>query len=63
MAGDNNAAASMAMTGAQKSYLKTLSDEAKEPFDATLTKPDASRGDPAFGVERVDPTRFSEPRN
>jgi hypothetical protein len=31
------------MTGAQKSYLKTLSDEAKEPFDETLTKADASR--------------------
>ena len=31
------------MTGAQKPYLKTLSDEAKEPFDATLTKADASR--------------------
>lgn len=31
------------MTGAQKSYLKTLSDEAKEPFDETLTKAAASR--------------------
>lgn len=31
------------MTGAQKSYLKTLSDEAKEPFDEKLTKADASR--------------------
>jgi hypothetical protein len=31
------------MTGAQQSYLKTLSDEAKEPFDETLTKADASR--------------------
>ena len=31
------------MTGAQKSYLKTLSDEAKEPFDENLTKADASR--------------------
>lgn len=31
------------MTGAQKSYLKTLSDEAKEPFDETLTKADASK--------------------
>lgn len=31
------------MTGAQKSYLKTLSDEAKEPFDESLTKADASR--------------------
>ena len=31
------------MTGAQASYLKTLSDEAGEPFDDTLTKADASR--------------------
>lgn len=31
------------MTGAQKSYLKTLSDEAGEPFDETLNKADASK--------------------
>lgn len=31
------------MTGAQKSYLKTLSEEAKEPFDEKLTKAEASR--------------------
>lgn len=31
------------MTGAQKSYLKTLSDEAKAPFDDSLTKAEASR--------------------
>ena len=31
------------MTGAQKSYLKTLSDQAGEPFDEGLTKADASR--------------------
>jgi hypothetical protein len=31
------------MTGAQASYLKTLSDEADEPFDDKLTKADASR--------------------
>jgi Protein of unknown function (DUF3072) len=30
------------MTGAQASYLKTLSDEAKEPFQDDLTKADAS---------------------
>jgi hypothetical protein len=30
------------MTGAQKSYLKTLSDQAGEEFDDTLTKADAS---------------------
>jgi len=31
------------MTGAQRSYLKTLSEEAKVPFDDTLSKADASR--------------------
>ena len=31
------------MTGAQRSYLKTLSDEAGEPFDENLTKADASK--------------------
>ena len=31
------------MTGAQKSYLKTLSEEANEPFDENLTKADASK--------------------
>ncbi len=31
------------MTGAQASYLKTLSDEAKEPFDEGLSKADASK--------------------
>jgi hypothetical protein len=31
------------MTGAQRSYLKTLSEEAKQPFDENLTKADASR--------------------
>ena len=30
------------MTGAQASYLKTLSEEAKEAFDDTLTKAAAS---------------------
>ena len=32
-----------AMTGAQASYLKTLSEEAKEEFDPSLSKADASR--------------------
>jgi hypothetical protein len=32
-----------AMTGAQKSYLKTLSDEAGEEFDESLTKAEASK--------------------
>ncbi|QQP89414.1 DUF3072 domain-containing protein [Skermanella sp. TT6] len=31
------------MTGAQASYLKTLSEEANEEFDASLSKADASR--------------------
>jgi Protein of unknown function (DUF3072) len=31
------------MTGAQASYLKTLSDEADEPMDESLSKADASR--------------------
>jgi hypothetical protein len=31
------------MTGAQASYLKTLSDQANEAFDEALTKAQASR--------------------
>lgn len=31
------------MTGAQRSYLKTLSEEAKVPFDEKLTKAEASK--------------------
>ena len=31
------------MTGAQASYLKTLSEEAGEPFDERLTKAEASK--------------------
>ncbi|MDA0179695.1 DUF3072 domain-containing protein [Solirubrobacter phytolaccae] len=31
------------MTGAQASYLKTLSDEAGEAFDEKMTKADASK--------------------
>lgn len=31
------------MTGAQRSYLQTLSEEAKQPFDDSLTKAEASR--------------------
>jgi hypothetical protein len=37
------------MTGAQASYLKTLSEEAGEPFEAELTKARAS--------ERIDELR------
>ncbi|HEU4621213.1 MAG TPA: DUF3072 domain-containing protein [Burkholderiaceae bacterium] len=31
------------MTGAQASYLKTLSEEANEPFDENLSKAEASK--------------------
>jgi hypothetical protein len=31
------------MTGPQRSYLQTLCQEAKEPFDETLTKAEASK--------------------
>ncbi len=31
------------MTGAQASYLKTLSEEARVPFDETMTKAEASK--------------------
>ena len=31
------------MTGAQASYLKTLAEEAREPFDDSLTKAEASK--------------------
>ncbi len=31
------------MTGAQASYLQTLSEEANEAFDSTLSKADASK--------------------
>jgi len=31
------------MTGAQRSYLKTLSEEAKEDFDENLSKAEASK--------------------
>jgi hypothetical protein len=31
------------MTGAQRSYLKTLSEEANQPFDEDLTKAQASK--------------------
>lgn len=39
------------MTGAQASYLKTLSEEANEPFDPSLNKGDASK--------RIDALRSS----
>ena len=40
---DNWTTGDEAMTGAQQSYLKTLSDEAGEPFDESLTKAEASK--------------------
>ena len=44
------------MTGAQASYLKTLSDEAKVPFDDGLTKAEASKriDELRDGNERVE---------
>jgi hypothetical protein len=42
------------MTGAQRSYLKTLSDEAQEPFEEGLTKAEASK--------RIDELRQRSPR-
>lgn len=42
------------MTGAQASYLKTLSEEVGEPFDANLTKAEASK--------RIDALRKRDPR-
>ena len=42
------------MTGAQKSYLQTLSEEAGEKFDETLSKAEASK--------RIDALRKSNPR-
>ena len=44
------------MTGAQRSYLKTLSDEAKVPFEEDLTKAEASKriDELRGGNERVE---------
>ena len=42
------------MTGAQRSYLQTLSEELGEPFDENLTKAQAS--------ERIDALRQRNPR-
>lgn len=40
---DNWTTGEETMTGAQASYLKTLSEEAGEPFDETLSKAEASK--------------------
>ncbi|MCQ8241162.1 DUF3072 domain-containing protein [Rhizosaccharibacter radicis] len=40
---DNWTTGGETMTGAQASYLRTLSEEAGEPFDETLSKADASK--------------------
>ena len=42
------------MTGAQASYLQTLSEEVGEPFDPNLTKAEASK--------RIDELRQRDPR-
>ena len=42
------------MTGAQRSYLETLSEEASEPMDESLTKAEAS--------EKIDALRQENPR-
>jgi Protein of unknown function (DUF3072) len=42
------------MTGAQASYLKTLSEETGEEFDANLSKAEASR--------RIDELKSRDPR-
>ncbi len=42
------------MTDAQASYLRTLSDDVGEPFDANMTKADASR--------RIDELQARSPR-
>lgn len=42
------------MTGAQASYLKTLSEEVGEPFDPNLTKAEASK--------KIDELRQRDPR-
>lgn len=42
------------MTAAQRSYLETLSREAGEPFDGSLSKADASK--------RIDQLRERSPR-
>jgi len=58
------------MTGAQRSYLKTLSEEAKVEFDDSLTKAEASRrieelqeqtgrGHPAQRAQEAAPKRGS----
>ena len=54
------------MTGAQRSYLKTLSEEAKQPFDENLTKAQASRridelqAQTGRGTHAHEPPRGSE---
>lgn len=40
---DNWVTGDEAMTGAQASYLKTLCEEAGQPFDSDLTKAEASK--------------------
>jgi hypothetical protein len=45
------------MTGAQASYLKTLCEEAKEEFDSTLNKAEASKRIDELRERTGKPTR------
>ena len=57
------------MTGAQRSYLKTLSEEAHEPFDENLTKAEASKRIEELqqitgrGVEKDEQSRSGDKSN
>jgi hypothetical protein len=57
------------MTGAQRSYLKTLSEEAHEPFDENLTKAEASKRIEELqqktggGVEKGEQSRSGDKSN
>ena len=57
------------MTGAQRSYLKTLSEEADEPFDENLTKAEASKRIEELqqktgrGVEKGEQSRSGDKSN
>jgi hypothetical protein len=50
------------MTGAQASYLKTLSEEAGEPFDTGLTKAEASKRIDMLRVKTNKPQHASSSR-
>ena len=48
------------MTAAQASYLKTLCDEAKEEFDPSLNKADASKRIDALREQTGKPSRAAD---